>query len=249
MPGFCGIAPFLTALILRLNGYTVLDAFGLDTPANWNFVVSCPDAKFIESVFTRSLARLEKKIRDRLDRPAPMRWFSAQKLPLLAAGLLLLPATLGYLLFGRHFVGKMFFASTHCTGCGLCAKLCPARAITMRRGRPFWKLGCNGCQRCFAFCPEKAVEIHHVWGIALTALSLLPFFFPAPLLPGHPHSAANRILSVLLVFAALAAGSGLFQRATAVPALNRLAQRFSFGRLLGRYREPSSGARDFSGTD
>jgi uncharacterized protein (DUF362 family)/Pyruvate/2-oxoacid:ferredoxin oxidoreductase delta subunit len=47
-----------------------------------------------------------------------------------------------------------------CTGCGICARHCPAKVIEMRQGRPHLKLaGCIRCFCCHELCPSKAVDI------------------------------------------------------------------------------------------
>lgn len=46
-----------------------------------------------------------------------------------------------------------------CTGCGLCEKLCPAKAIEIKEGKPCWvKENCYLCMACFNLCPTEAVE-------------------------------------------------------------------------------------------
>lgn len=48
-----------------------------------------------------------------------------------------------------------------CTGCGTCARVCPARNIEMSEGRPNWLHRCEMCFACDEWCPRDAV--HH-WG-------------------------------------------------------------------------------------
>ena len=46
-----------------------------------------------------------------------------------------------------------------CVGCGKCASICPAKAITMVRGKP--KIHRKTCIRCFCcqeFCPKGALK-------------------------------------------------------------------------------------------
>jgi ferredoxin len=45
-----------------------------------------------------------------------------------------------------------------CTGCGICAALCPVNAIEIIDGKAQVGLACEYCQRCAAVCPEKAIR-------------------------------------------------------------------------------------------
>jgi ferredoxin len=45
-----------------------------------------------------------------------------------------------------------------CNGCGLCEKICPARAIRMEKGRPVFFGDCEHCQACLNWCPRRAIS-------------------------------------------------------------------------------------------
>lgn len=46
-----------------------------------------------------------------------------------------------------------------CTACGLCERLCPARAITRGAdGKPIIGVHCEYCMRCEGFCPSGAIS-------------------------------------------------------------------------------------------
>lgn len=46
-----------------------------------------------------------------------------------------------------------------CTGCGLCVKKCPIRAITMKGGVPCWiEDRCTMCLGCLHRCPQFAIQ-------------------------------------------------------------------------------------------
>lgn len=46
-----------------------------------------------------------------------------------------------------------------CIGCGICAEVCPAKAIEMEDGRPVWiKEDCYVCMACLNHCPTEAVQ-------------------------------------------------------------------------------------------
>jgi len=73
-------------------------------------------------------------------------------------GPLKLPVSVLYFCFARFFLAKLFFATSRCNACGLCAQGCPVSAIRMVRGRPFWTLQCESCMRCMNFCPQRAIQ-------------------------------------------------------------------------------------------
>lgn len=49
-----------------------------------------------------------------------------------------------------------------CTGCGICADLCPHDAIAMPRALGFPRPGpqpCTGCMICVRECPFEAIDV------------------------------------------------------------------------------------------
>jgi len=60
---------------------------------------------------------------------------------------------------GRRLLGIFYIADERCTGCGFCAKHCPAKTILMQHGRPRWKTNCEDCNRCINLCPEQAIQV------------------------------------------------------------------------------------------
>lgn len=49
--------------------------------------------------------------------------------------------------------------SMSCTGCGLCAKNCPAGAIDLKNPKKLDKSKCISCMRCILLCPHTARKI------------------------------------------------------------------------------------------
>lgn len=50
-----------------------------------------------------------------------------------------------------------FYANDHCTGCGICEKVCNCNNIQVNE-RPQWGKRCTQCLACIHYCPEKAVQ-------------------------------------------------------------------------------------------
>ena len=53
---------------------------------------------------------------------------------------------------------KPFSAGDNCNGCGLCARNCPAHAITIQEGKPVWAAQCYQCLRCINECSQQAIQ-------------------------------------------------------------------------------------------
>lgn len=56
---------------------------------------------------------------------------------------------------------KAFIPKEYCVACGVCASLCPKKAITIHKGM-FAKVSmddCVGCGKCVKQCPASIIEI------------------------------------------------------------------------------------------
>jgi ferredoxin len=51
-----------------------------------------------------------------------------------------------------------FHTNSNCTGCGICAKICPQKNIRIDKTVK-WGGECIGCLACFHWCPNRAVEL------------------------------------------------------------------------------------------
>lgn len=59
---------------------------------------------------------------------------------------------------GYSELDRRFTVHDSCTGCGICAKLCPAGNISMQDGRPVFSHQCEHCIACVQWCPRQAID-------------------------------------------------------------------------------------------
>ena len=182
LPGFEGTATWLLAAVLAARGAKVVGVGAIDMPSNWTALHWGLTDAHVATISGRGQERAEKFADAFLGgRTMITGWLS------LAGGLLLAPASLGYMLIARPLLGKLLFADERCTSCGACAKHCPLDAIEMRGdapGRPYWTFRCESCMRCMNVCPEDAIQASWAAAAAETYLLLAAVGLLAPVAAG-----------------------------------------------------------------
>jgi ferredoxin len=160
LPGVSGLAVLLPVLLLLLKGYRIVGTRPLDLPSNWMQLHPSLSHKAVDAI----VAHRQTQVRSFAQRLLSGRsaWHGWWTLPL---DLSLAPIAAVYLPVGRLCLAKLQVANYTCDGCGLCEKLCPANAIRMKRGRPYWTFDCESCMRCLSVCPKQAVECSHSFAI------------------------------------------------------------------------------------
>jgi ferredoxin len=246
VPGLEGTAAYLLALILRLKGYHVRGAAGLDMPSNWTVVHPSLGKAAVEAIIARAQPRALGFLERMLDGGTAF-W---SRLPLVF-GLLLLPISALYMVMGRFFLSRLFYASSQCNGCGLCARACPVGGIQMKGRadpRPYWTFVCVACTRCMNYCPRGAVEASYPLGALMVYLANIPL--AALLLDGLARWFAGAaglkgtlvewIIAYPYKLLSIAAAYALFSLCLRLPFFNRLVTLLTPTHYYRRYHEPGA---------
>lgn len=255
LPGLEGTAGYLIASILALRGYRIQGALAADMPSNWMAVHPGFSAETARAI----AARTRRRVLEFGERVLGGERYLGGIVPLVL-GLALLPVSVAYVVLGRFVLAKLFFASSQCTGCGLCAAHCPHQAIRMWRvwgskePRPYWTYNCDSCMRCMAYCPTSAVEVGHSFGAILYYVTTIPAWAylldwlagSAPILAtlrrGWLALAARYAYVLLSVYLAYL----LFTLLLRLPVVNRLFTVTTLTHYWRRYHEPDTGVVDLS---
>lgn len=158
-PDNCGWALASGTRILAERGYAVRIADLIHMPNNWTPFHSAPDSGDAERLIRAGVWKAESCVErfvngESFRKPIVLRKFGA------------VGSALMRFLFHKRGVYKlwMFFrADARCTGCGLCARICPTGSIRMADGKPAWSAGCVQCMRCFNYCPQGAIRQLEFW--------------------------------------------------------------------------------------
>jgi ferredoxin len=242
VPGWGADAPFSAAAALARRGRTMLGIGEVSYPDNFRQATNPPDEAAcarIRAVNDPLTVGFGKKLIAAAADPAAERPFLRRHLAVRS-----IMAAIGFMFreFGRRVLAKSYIADASCTGCGLCARVCPARSISLRRGRPRWAQRCVACNRCINLCPSGSIKTSTAILIAHMALSILIFAFaltvplPRDLVYAARIGARGLILIVLTVLQLGPIASGLLALSR-VSALRGFFES-SFMAKFRRYRDP-----------
>lgn len=248
LPGMQGTAGYLLALIMVLKGYRVRGVFGIDMPSNWTAL----HWGLSEANASAIIERAQKKVTSlaTVIFAGGQVWRGAIELLL---GLGLAPVSLGYLLYGRFQLAKLFFASEACNGCRLCAENCPVGAIKMHGRKPYWTYKCESCMRCMNFCPPRAIEVSLPLAVGLTYIAGLPVVDyllnrmdnAIPVLNSGPSLFIMQYIyfltSIFLVYL-------FFTLINRIPLVSKVFKVFTLTQFYRRYHEPKTKISDFKGS-
>ena len=140
--------------LLTDKGYRVQVADLIRMPINWTPFHSAPEQRETEEMIIRGVEKTHQWIERFLAGGNWLKPISLQKFGTLGSVLM---RTL-YHRRGVYQLWRFFNTDSRCTGCGLCARICPTESIRIESGKPVWSGGCVQCMRCFNYCPNRAIR-------------------------------------------------------------------------------------------
>ena len=247
LPGMEGTAGYLIGLILALKGYRLRGSVGLDMPGSWTTLLPGQSQATTGAMLATMQPKVEAYFAAILNGQAQFR-----SLIPLALGLLLLPISILYLLMGRFFLAKLFYASARCNHCGQCVRGCPVKGVVMKNNRPYWTFLCESCTRCMNYCPRQAVEASYPFGALVVFLTGIPLFSLALDWLAHTllgwatltHPVVEWIINYPYKLLSIAAAYYLFSLMLRVPLLNALLTRLTPTFYYRRYHDASTSLKD-----
>ena len=257
LPGAAGPASFLPALILLFKGYRPKGAVSFDMPVNMTFIHPTLTPQHAQRIIARANRKSERYFEIFFRKKSL--WMTRNNLYEMIWSIPLfyfIPLfPILYLIVGRFFMGKILFANNNCTGCGSCAKSCPAGALIMKSTknrktkRPYWRYNCEACLRCLNFCSQNAVVAGHSWAALLWYIGILVAYGGGlftlitsvlPLLQSFKNWWTVELLNAIFYYPAFITAYFLFFRLTRIKSLNNFFTFTSLDRFFGQYREPNT---------
>ena len=243
LPGISGSLTFLAALILLIKRWKVVGLESINMPSNWYSLHPPQSRKSHENIITRSETKVEYFVQKLIN--GKKVFFSLNNLYEFFWAFVLLPISILYLLVGRFFLAKLFFANSRCDSCGACAENCPISAIQIIKGRPYWKYNCESCMRCAAICPKNAVEAGHSLGVILYFICSIPISTWLFSLPGGTlvsldfhGSITGQIINTLYFYPAVFFTYFIFTKLIRIKIVNKFFTYTTFTHIWGRYFLP-----------
>jgi ferredoxin len=263
-PGGAGFALFLPWIILPFKGYNLRGGISFDMPFNHLYFVPHYSKKGLSLIFGKAKQKADKTF-EKLFSEKLIFFTPSNLLDLFWAllPLVLFPTLLvGYLLLGRLFQTKLLFANTKCTGCGICAKSCPTKAIKIigkKHPLPFWNHKCDNCLRCMAFCKNIAIEAGHSWALILVTILILISNIPIsvflvsllnPILPNtgfFNEIYIIKFINLIIYYLTICFAYDLLHCFIRFKTINKIFTYTTFSHFRKRYREPGTKLTDLVG--
>ena len=148
----CGYTKEMFLKLIQAKGWECHHTCSVQMPNNYIVLPGFDvDKKELEKQKIENAKLLLPKIIQSIRDDIPIREYTKGSMSCLKSRII-------YPLFCKHALNsRPFHATTACNACGLCAKHCPTKNITVT-DKPVWGNHCTQCLSCIHRCPSRAIE-------------------------------------------------------------------------------------------
>jgi ferredoxin len=153
-PGEVGFALQDGINILKKKNYNVVYTDNVHMPSNWITFINPPTKEEAQIIIENGIEKasiISQNILGNIEYHRPF------NIPEQYSRFNLYKEYYAFHKIGIYNMWRMFKAKDNCNSCGLCAKACPTKSISMTDGKPKWKSSCEQCMRCVNFCKQQAI--------------------------------------------------------------------------------------------
>ncbi|MFH2114162.1 MAG: EFR1 family ferrodoxin [Spirochaetota bacterium] len=173
--GWSGAAAMVALGVLRRKGYLPAGSVDVSYPENWTQMSESAMGEDQRLILERGdgEARAFGKILKAGERVFIKRNFLT----------LTLGSFVGFVFrsLARKVLAMLYIADDSCTSCGLCVRTCPAAAIVMKDGQPYWTSRCSECNRCINLCPSTSIQTSTARLLIFAVLNTIAIFVASPI--------------------------------------------------------------------
>lgn len=139
--------------MLAEKGIALAATFGVHMPGNFIGMYDIAPEEKRAALYAKATASVERIARAvRAKRPTRI----ARNLGLL--GRYLSNKKYAPMMAEINFAARGFTVDDACTGCGVCARVCPTGNVTLEAGKPHWGDRCEACLACLHWCPASSIQ-------------------------------------------------------------------------------------------
>lgn len=143
--------------VLRSNGQSLSAGFGIHLPGNYYPMYGARPIEKQKKLFDAAEAKIQRIIKI----------LQQKRSGKLEKSNLFVNSIMGKFLYKKmmknmKFADKNYKVDKTCSGCGICAKICPVGNISLKGKKPVWSHNCQQCMACLQWCPKKAIQFGKV---------------------------------------------------------------------------------------
>jgi len=139
--------------LLAANGVKLSAGFGVKMPGNYAPLYGAIPEEKQAQLFAAEKDKVQKIIRAVKERKAASPEKSSFVINYIFTDIV-------YKFSAPHMpvMDSKFMADDKCNSCGVCARVCPAKNIELKDGKPVWLHRCFQCMACLQWCPVEAIQ-------------------------------------------------------------------------------------------